>query len=712
MRIVVFGLGMLLGLCPFTTAAGSEVVFDGHTSSLSVGRSCEILRDERASMTWKQAMLSKAYQPSDQNVPNLGISSSAYWLKFTVRNTSADDRMFLTVDHPEIDELDLYLVFPQRMVVLAKAGQARPPHAAPGSPKEYAFNLDIPTSTSATILLRARSNKQLQIPLHLTSVQEFHLVRALKYLAVGGYVGIMLVLALYNLFVFFSTRDASYLIYVLYILCITLAQLTFFGIGQFYLWPELTWWSQRASVMLTLLSALAASTFMRSFINTRSYAPGLDKWLPAWYGFLSLTAVVYAFVDPLLGYQLDQVATGAFATYMFATAMASYRNGSRPAVFFLLAWSMFLVGVVLYVMKDADLLPYTTMSVYTMPIGSALEGILLSFGLADRINILRREKEQSQEQALAISIENERIIREQNVLLEEKVEQRTHDLRESNEHLKRTQTQLVNAEKMASLGQLTAGIAHEINNPINFITSNIQPLRRNITEIVEVMQEYRAMRPEEAGEKLRQLKERERQLGIGESIDELDDIIGSISEGSKRTAEIVRGLRNFSRLDEDDLKESDLREGINSTLALLAPQFRDKVEIKAELGDLPLVECFPGKINQVLMNLLTNAIQASLARTDGITPKVEVTVGFEDHTVQVVIADNGIGMSAETQARMFDPFFTTKPVGEGTGLGLAIVYGIIQDHHGDIQVDSVLGEGTSVRISLPIRHTQDNKQRA
>ena len=712
MRIAVFGLGISLGLSTFTTAAGSQVVFDGRTPALSVGHSCEILRDEQASMTWKEAMVSKDYKPSDQKVPNLGISPAAYWLKFNVLNTSADDRMFLTVDHPEIDELDVYLVFPQRMVVLAKAGQARPPHAAPGSPKEYAFNLDIPSSTSATILLRARSNKQLQIPLRLTSVQEFHLIRAFKYLAVGGYVGIMLVLALYNLFVFFSTRDTSYLIYVFYILCITLAQLTFFGIGQFYLWPELTWWSQRASVMFTLLSALAASTFMRSFINTAQYAPRFDKWLPAWYGFLSFTAVVYAFVDPLLGYQLDQVATGAFATYMFATAMASYRNGSRPAAFFLLAWSMFLVGVVIYVMKDADILPYTTMSVYTMPIGSAIEGILLSFGLADRINILRREKEQSQEQALAVSLENERIIREQNVLLEEKVEQRTHDLRESNEHLKRTQTQLVNAEKMASLGQLTAGIAHEINNPINFITSNIQPLRRNITEIVEVMQEYRAMRAEEANEKLAKLKERERQLGIGDSIDELDDIIGSISEGSKRTAEIVRGLRNFSRLDEDDLKDSDLREGINNTLALLAPQFRDKVEIKAELGDLPLVECFPGKINQVFMNILTNAIQATLARTDEIPPKVEITVGADDHTAHVVIADNGIGMTKETQARMFDPFFTTKPVGEGTGLGLAIVYGIIQDHHGEIQVDSVLGEGTSVRISLPIRHTQDNKQRA
>lgn len=689
-----------------------QIEFDGKTPVLPVGNACSILEDEQAGLSWKEALVSKDFRPSHQDVPNLGISSSAYWLKFELSNQSPEKRIFLTVDHPEIDELDVYLIFPQRVVILASAGQARPPHSAPGSPREYAFHLDIPVSTSALVMLRARSNKQLQLPVNLTTDQEFHRVRALKYLAVGGYAGIMIVMALYNLFVFFSTRDRSYLIYVLYILCIMLAQLTFVGIGQFYIWPDLTWWAQRASVILTLLSALAASKFMSSFIDTKHYTPKLHAWLPAWHGFLVITAVIYALADPLVGYQLDQVATGAFATYMFATALMARLNGSRQATFFLLAWSTFLIGVVVYVMKDANILPYNELTVYTMPVGSAMEAVLLSFGLADRINVLRREKERSQALALDASRENERIIREQNIILEEKVEQRTLALRESNEHLKRTQTQLVNAEKMASLGQLTAGIAHEINNPINFITSNIQPLKRNISEIVEVMQEYRSLTPDTASTKLKDLKDREKELGISDSIDELDDIIGSISEGSNRTAEIVRGLRNFSRLDEDDLKEADLNEGIRNTLALLAPHHRDKVEIRFAESAIPLVECFPGKVNQVFMNVLTNAIQATLSRTDGTTPTVSITTTASNEHVAVTISDNGIGMSPEVKARMFDPFFTTKPVGEGTGLGLAIVYGIIEDHHGRITVDSEVGNGTSISIILPIRHAALNQQRA
>ena len=313
---------------------------------------------------------------------------------------------------------------------------------------------------------------------------------------------------------------------------------------------------------------------------------------------------------------------------------------------------------------------------------------------------------------MAASLENQRIIREQNAMLEEKVTQRTHALQESNEHLKRTQTQLVNAEKMASLGQLTAGIAHEINNPINFITSNIMPLKRNISEIVEVMQEYRALEPQAAAEGLKKLKDREKKLGIDESIEELEDIIGSISEGSKRTAEIVRGLRNFSRLDEDDLKDADLHDGLQNTLALLAPNLRDKVNVKTAFGAIPLVECFPGKVNQVFMNVLTNAIQATLVRTDIMDREILVTTSCADDHVKIDISDNGVGMSEAVQARMFDPFFTTKPVGEGTGLGLAIVYGIIQDHHGRIHVESLPGAGTTVTILLPIRHAKAQQQRA
>jgi signal transduction histidine kinase len=165
-------------------------------------------------------------------------------------------------------------------------------------------------------------------------------------------------------------------------------------------------------------------------------------------------------------------------------------------------------------------------------------------------------------------------------------------------------------------------------------------------------------------------------------------------------------------LDEDDLKEADINEGIRNTLSLLSPQLRDHIKVELKLGTLPPVECFPGKVNQVLMNILTNAVQATLARTDKAELAIRVETLVTGEHIQVRIKDNGIGMSGEVQSRMFDPFFTTKPVGEGTGLGLAIVYGIIQDHHGHIEVESTVGVGTEFKITLPIHQRQQLKQRA
>jgi len=292
------------------------------------------------------------------------------------------------------------------------------------------------------------------------------------------------------------------------------------------------------------------------------------------------------------------------------------------------------------------------------------------------------------------------------------VKERTHALEESNAHLKQTQAKLVSAEKMASLGQLTAGIAHEINNPVNFITSNILPLKRNISEILGTLEKYRSINGPDAATQLQEVRRHEEELGIQESIDELDGIIASISEGSHRTAEIVRGLRNFSRLDEDDLKNADLNEGLRSTLAVLSPQYRGRVDIRLDLGELPPVECYPGRVNQVFMNIITNAMQAVLA-TDKAVKEVRIsTRATEAGQVLVSIADNGVGMSAKVKEHIYDPFFTTKPVGEGTGLGMAIVYGIVEDHHGRIHVESTEGEGSTFTLELPVRQPRTNQQRA
>ena len=677
-----------------------------------IGQAMWLLEDTHSVFTPEQALKHSFSRPSRSPVPNLGISRSTFWTTFTIENRSNEDHVLIELEHAEVEHIDLYLVRSGIPEMIATGGQGTASASSSQDIPGFVFDVPLEIGASAKILIRLASSKQLQVPLRVHLPSSFAKEKSLRNLLIGAYIGIMIALALYNLFVYLSIRDRTYIIYVAYILLVTLTQLAFWGIGQSYLWPGAPWFSVKASIIFTFATAIAASEFMKLFLDTRKYEAGLHRLVKYFYALFALVLVLYLFIDPYVGYRAAQVSAGMFASLLFVTAWRVWKHGSPQGGYFLVAWSAFLLGTMIFSLKDMGLLPYNALTVFAMPVGSAIEGILLSFALANKINILRKEKERSQAEALAASLENQRIIREQNVTLEQMVKERTQELSEANEHLKRTQTQLVSAEKMASLGQLTAGIAHEINNPINFITSNIQPLKRNISEIVEVMAAYRALTPGTAADGLKVVRERESELGITDSIDELDDIIQSISEGSHRTAEIVKGLRNFSRLDEDDLKDTDLNQGIRSTLALLAPQLRDKVRIDLELEPTALVECFPGKVNQVFMNILTNAVQATLARTDRTDPRITIATRPIGEEVLVSFADNGIGMSEAVKARIFDPFFTTKAVGEGTGLGLAIVHGIIEDHQGRIAVESAEGQGSVFCIHLPIRRVRTTQLRA
>ncbi len=280
-------------------------------------------------------------------------------------------------------------------------------------------------------------------------------------------------------------------------------------------------------------------------------------------------------------------------------------------------------------------------------------------------------------------------------LKKDELEKQKAKLEEAFEVLKRTQSQLVQAAKMASLGQLTAGIAHEINNPINFVSGNINPLRKDLSDIRALLMEVK--KGQKTSSELAQLY---REYDIDYLLEEIDQLAMGIEEGALRTKEIVAGLRNFSRLDEDTFKQADINEGINSTLALLRSAMRNKVEIHRDFGELPPVECLPGKLNQVFMNLLTNAIQAIEERGD-----IFITTKLVEDRVQISIRDTGHGMPPEVVERIFEPFFTTKDVGQGTGLGLSITYGIIQRHNGTIEVHSEPGKGTEFIIRIPIRHS-------
>jgi signal transduction histidine kinase len=268
----------------------------------------------------------------------------------------------------------------------------------------------------------------------------------------------------------------------------------------------------------------------------------------------------------------------------------------------------------------------------------------------------------------------------------------------SMEELKATQEQLIQAEKMASLGQLTAGIAHEINNPINFVSANTQPLKEDLVDIMRVLTAYdQAIKEKHLEKEFKEIEKLKEDIQYEMSIQEVRKLLEGIEDGARRTSEIVKGLRNFSRMDQNVFRKANLNESIQSTLTLLHNSYKNRVDIETDYGDLPEVDCFPGQINQVLMNILSNAIQAIPEKG-----KIFIKTRAKGDMAKISIRDTGSGMSDEVRKKIFDPFFTTKEVGKGTGLGLYISYGIIEKHNGKIEVFSREGEGTEFVITMPI----------
>ncbi len=311
--------------------------------------------------------------------------------------------------------------------------------------------------------------------------------------------------------------------------------------------------------------------------------------------------------------------------------------------------------------------------------------------------------------------------------LEIKVAERTKDLLHRNKQLsallkklKSTQTQLIQAEKMSALGQLVAGIAHEINNPTNFIYGNISHAEDYFSDLLELIDLYQKYYPN-PGEEIEKFIDK---IELEYLSEDLSKVLSSMKTGAARIREIVKSLRTFSRLDEAEIKEVDIHEGIDSTLMILdnrLQQRRDNAAITVikEYGQLPPIVCYAGQLNQVFMNLLINAIDAIETKPNQSSPNQNnstnswikiITRVKNAEEIEIVIADNGPGIPDEVKSRLFDPFFTTKPVGKGTGLGLSISYSIIVEKHGGkLDVSSTPGKGTEFRIVIPVKLPHTSK---
>lgn len=285
----------------------------------------------------------------------------------------------------------------------------------------------------------------------------------------------------------------------------------------------------------------------------------------------------------------------------------------------------------------------------------------------------------------------------------------------ANERLKLQQMQLVHSEKMASLGMMAAGVAHEINNPLSFVVSNSEVLASYLSAFQELFGAYQRLlaciadrKPRQAKEELSRVKSIQEEKDIPYILQDTMNLLTESRSGLDRIRGIVNGLKLFSRVDDEGVRKVQINDELKNTLQLIANELKYHCSVDFRPGELPEIECVPGELGQVFVNLLVNASQAMPAE-GGV---LKIHTSLEGESIAIVVADNGCGIPPENVSKIFDPFFTTKPVGQGTGLGLAITHSIVSKHGGTIEVASELGKGTVFTVRLPLRREKGEEEAA
>lgn len=658
----------------------------------------KILEDPNNSLTIADVKNANEFHTPLLDVPNLGVTNSAYWVKLELENKSDNENLLLDVRQCGLDEITFFneneIVFMDDRTKI----QDRAIHN-----QNYIYNLTIAQGTTKTIFLKVKSGDQIQLPMAIGTTEKILRATGQKDLFFGIYGGILFAMLLSALMIFIKTKDRIYMLYVGYIAIVFLTQANFQGYTLRFLWSSNPFFERYGVFVFSMLVGIIGSIFIMHFLQVKKNAPWSIKFFYAIFFIYPFVLIPVFFGYFNFSYNVLQMIAAASAFFVLYVAIYCWRKNVRQAGNLLIAWSIFLVGIVIFVLKDFGIVPYNVLTSNTMTIGSAIEGMLLSFGLADKINQLKLEKEEADAQRI-------KTIEMQNEMLETKVHERTSELEDAKkniqaqyDHLRLTQKQLVESEKLAGLGQMTAGIAHELNNPINFVSSNVGPLHRDIEDIVTLLKEYNELPENATPEQIKALKEKCDEVGVDFVTKEIHQLLQGIEEGSKRTAEIVRGLRIFARADKDTLVPANINECLSSTVVVMKSITKGQVTLDKNLDEsMPYIECFPGKLNQVIANLVSNAVQATkLPGRNVMDRHVGIKSWHDDKMVYISVKDNGCGISEEAKDKIFMPFYTTKAVGEGTGLGLSIAMSIIEEHGGEIEVLSTPGEGSEFIIHLP-----------
>ncbi len=693
-KLLTFLLVSLLSLTSFSQA----IQISDLSTIVSPGKQIRFIKDETNAMDVASIANSNQWQNCTKDVPSFLLSKSSYWLEIKIQNLTDRENLVFEVAHSGLDRVELYQPISGGFTASVLTDSTKISTRAIQN-QNYSFWIDLQKNEIKTYYLKVENGDPIHVPIHIGSMESIRAAHTQKDVWFGIFSGILAAMLLANLFIFIRTKERSYLIYVVYIGIVYLTQANFQGYTLRWFLMDAPFLERYATFVLSAAVGISAMFFMFRFLDIKNKYTQARIFVSVYLAAVLLAALGFF----QLSFLIIEVNAAALATWMLITAVKLLNQGNRQALNFLVAWVVFLIGVCVFVLKDFGILPYNSFTFNVMTIGSAVETVLLSFALADRINILKKEKEAAQLRELEALKINEQV-------LEQKVHDRTLQLEEAKnevqknyDYLRITQRQLVESEKLSGLGQMTAGIAHELNNPINFVSSNIAPLNRDVDQVLLFMHEFEKLPADASKDEITELKAKYHAADMPYVKSEIDMLMKGIHEGARRTAEIVKGLRIFARADRDTLVKANINECMEATLVVMKSSFKDEVTLTVDLDpNLPELDCYPGKLNQVFVNIIGNAVHAT--RMDGRDKKdrqIDVKTWADENHLFVSVKDNGKGMDEETKERIFEPFYTTKGVGEGTGLGLSITLGILEEHKGNVYVNTEQNKGTEFLIEIP-----------
>lgn len=615
-----------------------------------------------------------------------GFVRAPVWLRFRVENPGDERRtQVIELAYAHILEVDF---FDTREGVVTRAqsvGSARPVFDRPLQGRHTAFSIMLNAGESAEVLLRLNTHHPLIVPLRLWEPQAYVDYSQKDWAVQAWYFGIASAMLAFNFLLFVALRDRIYLLYTVWIISIAMTIGIGVGVAKLFLWPLSTTWASYANAFFDNWSVAALLQFLRVMLNLHQLQAQVDR--------LFRYLVLFFLVLPL-AYLVDFQAMGQFVLTLtlvcglmvLAVGVYGAYRGQRSAWLFLVAFSTVLAAGIVGSLWGLNLLPTSFWTVYGLQVGSAVEMILLALALADRFNESRRAALQAQRTALLAQEQLVQTLRSSERELEERVSNRTQELQTTLNRLQLAQDELIQSEKLASLGALVAGVAHELNTPIGNVLTVASTLQHESVQLRGAMHSNRLRKSE-----------------LQDGLQKMQDMAELVLSSSEKAAALVS---SFKRVAVDQTSEQKrvfmLAALVGDVVVSLQPTFKTRpVSIVVDIASDIACNSYPGPLGQLLTNLIQNAMLHGFP-TPQASGEIRIHGTLVEGHVQLAVADTGVGMSEEVRLRVFDPFFTTRMGQGGSGLGLSIASNIATAVlGGTLKVESEPGHGSRFIATFP-----------